>query len=87
MFNFNTVCITITIAASLFLTGCGEEKLRTADYYRENPDKMEKMLEKCSAEKEKGYKPEGNFGENCDTAFKVKLQRQRNMMMNAIMGN
>ena len=82
-----TIGIIILAISSLILTGCGEEKLRTADYYRENPDKMDKMLEKCSAEKEKGYKPEGNFGENCDTAFKVSLQRQREIMMNAIMGN
>lgn len=86
MINFNTACITTSLIATLLLTGCGDEKLRTASYYRENPDEMEKILEKCDAEREKGYKPEGNFGENCATARQVKRIQTRNQIRSAIIG-
>lgn len=44
------------------------------------------MIEKCKAENEKGYKPEGNFGENCNTAKRVQSTNQHNAIMSAICG-
>ena len=72
MLNIKNTAITTTLLLSALLVGCGEDKLMTASYYKENPKALEKILEKCKAENDKGYKPEGNFGENCSTARRVR---------------
>lgn len=59
---------------SILVTACGEEKVRTVGYYLENVDEMQEMYERCQAEYEKGYEPEGNFAQNCKN---VKKAHQR----------
>ncbi len=86
MLNIKNTAIAAIVVTSTLLVGCGEEKLRTSSYYKENPKELGKMIEKCKAENEKGYKPEGNFGENCNTAKRVQSTNQRNAIMNAIRG-
>lgn len=56
----------------LTLTACGEEKVMTSKHYIDNPDEMKKVLAKCKAEGDKGYKFEGNFAENCENARYAK---------------
>lgn len=86
MLNIKNTAIAAIVIISTLLVGCGEEKLRTGDYYKENPKELGKMIEKCKAEHEKGYKPEGNFGENCNTAKRVQNNNQRNAIISAIRG-
>lgn len=84
MVNIKYPAITILVLISSIITGCGEDKLRTSNYYQENPKDMKEILKKCNAEYEKGYKPEGNFGENCDTANRVNNQMQINSIISSI---
>lgn len=86
MLDIKNAAIAVIVITSTLLVGCGEEKLRTSSYYKENPKELGKIIEKCKAENEKGYKPEGNFGENCNTAKRVQNNNQRNAIMNAIRG-
>lgn len=67
------------------LVGCGEQKLRTGDYYRQNSDERKSMLEKCEAENKKGVRPEGNFAQNCDTARSVEISVMTQSIRNKIM--
>ena len=47
---------------------------RTTGYYVENPEVMQKTIEKGTAEGKKGYKLEGNFKENCNSAVEAKMR-------------
>lgn len=79
-YSFTIVLLLMTYT----LTACGEEKLRTYSYYKENSEERQKFLEKCNAEAEKGYKPEGNFGKNCETAYQVKQDNSISSISRAI---
>lgn len=63
------------------LSGCGEEKARTSDWYRENPTEIRKVLDKCKAENEKGYKTEGVLKENCQSAIRAQSRMIRDRMV------
>ena len=63
------------------LSGCGEEKARTSDWYRENPAEIKKVQEKCKAENEKGYKVEGVLKENCQSARKAQSRMIRDAVL------
>lgn len=60
--------VSIATISILALTACGEEKVRTSQYYTENPSEIKKVQAKCKAENDKGYVVEGALKENCRNA-------------------
>lgn len=84
MINIKHSFTTLLVLVTFTLTACGEDKLMTYEYYKENPEERQNILEKCEAEAEKGYEPEGNFGENCETAYQVQRNHAMNSMRRAI---
>lgn len=62
------------------LTGC-EEKVRTVSYYVDNKDEIEKVLDKCRKENDKGYEVEGNLKENCENARRARSQITRDTIL------
>lgn len=63
------------------LVGCGEEKPRTSDWYRENPAEIKKVQDKCRAETDKGYKVEGVLKENCKAASRAHSRMLRDAVL------
>lgn len=63
------------------LTAC--EKVKTTQYYRENPDDRAKVLQKCRDESEKGNKLEDKLAENCKNAHRADMQNIAGAIRNA----
>ena len=77
--KFLTAFVIAVTAAGL--VGCGAEKPRTSDWYRENPEEIKKVLDKCKAENDKGYKAEGVLKENCQSARKAQGRMIRDAVL------
>lgn len=73
--------IFIAILLTYNLTAC--EKVKTTQYYRENPDDRAKVLQKCRDESDKGNKLEGKLAENCQNAHRADVQNIAGAIRNA----
>ena len=61
------------LAVGLFsLTGCFEQEIKTAEYFKTHPDEMEKVIAKC----QKAEKMTDSQKKECENAFQAKAMKQ-----------
>lgn len=69
--------VALALLFSIILTGCGE-KPRSVQYYRDNPNEIQAVHDRCDAESKKGTPPDSVLKQNCDNATKAMVDNLRN---------
>ena len=58
----------ILVVGLFSLTGCFEQEIKTAEYFKTHPDEMEKVIAKC----QKAEKMTDSQKQECENAFKAQ---------------
>ncbi|MGX7835339.1 EexN family lipoprotein [Campylobacter fetus subsp. venerealis] len=62
----------ILVVGLLSLTGCFEQEIKTAEYFKDHPDEMEKVIAQC----QKAQKMTDSQKQECENAFKAQAMKK-----------
>ncbi|CDF65938.1 EexN family lipoprotein [Campylobacter fetus] len=61
----------ILLVGLFSLTGCFEQEIKTAEYFKDHPDEMEKVIAQC----QKAQKMTDSQKQECENAFKAQAMK------------
>ncbi|MBR8463993.1 EexN family lipoprotein [Campylobacter sp. faydin G-24] len=62
----------ILVVGLFSLTGCFEQEIKTAEYFKNHPEEMEKVITKC----QKAEKMTDSQKQECENAFKAQAMKR-----------
>ena len=62
----------ILVVGLFSLTGCFEQEIKTAEYFKTHPDEMEKVIAKC----QKAEKMTDSQKKECENAFQAEAMKR-----------